>query len=134
MTEITLPSGKTAVLRDPKTVTERLRRPVQNAHAKWTSTETFKTMVVLSRAKKKDSDLTIPDEDMALLDRLNDVTAVALVESWSYEFPVSIDTLQDITGPDYDVLRTETAKSFSDLVTSFAPTPDPASPTEPSNA
>lgn len=132
MPDLTLPSGQTCVIRDPKTVSERLRRPVQNLSSKWFTSESGKALQANAKAKKK-ADVTVSDEDMKILDAMNDATIVALVESWSYDFPVSTDTLLDISGPDYDLLARETAKLFGGLLPSFGPNPDPDSPTEPSS-
>lgn len=141
MTTLTLPSGQTATLRDPKTVSERLRRPIANANIEWAATNTFKRMVERARlpkvakAKADEADpIPLVGEDLILVDRLNDLTAVALVESWSYEFPVTLETLQDITGPDYDALRAASKPFFNELILNVQPTSDPDSPTEPSNA
>jgi len=69
-----------------------------------------------------------------LLEDLNDSLAAALVAGWSYDFPVSLDSMQDLPSRDLDALREKCGPYMARLMPDFEPTPEDASPTAPSIA
>ena len=72
--------------------------------------------------------------DSQLLYELNDIVAVEQIVAWSYETPVTTDSLLDLTGRDYEEILAITAGGVSAFFgTDFGPTPDPESPTQPSD-
>lgn len=130
--EFTTPSGATVTFCDPSQVKERDRRKVTHVVASLQSD----TLAAFMGADKP-SDISMTDinpKDLALADELNDALTAALIVSWSYDFPVSIDALLDLTAEDYDAIGVFAAPFIEALSLQFQPTPDPASPTAPANA
>lgn len=130
-----LPSGATVVLWDVGQVTERYRRPITRLSAQLHASGVGKALAD-ARAAEEAGEPAVPVSlDPAALDlmsALNDAVAAAMTASWSYAFPVSVDAMLDLPGEDYEALRTLTAPYVVPLLPSFAPTPDPESPTAPS--
>lgn len=135
-TAFSLPDGGSAILRDPKLVTERHRRPVTRLNSRIAGSAVGQLLA------SKDS-MTEPEfeeaarkilatEEWALLDDLNDALIVALVESWPYAAPVTSEGLLDIPGEAYDALKIEASKHVTALMPSFAVSPVEESPTPPS--
>lgn len=136
MTPLTLPSGATAVLREPRMVTERLRRPFMRAQRRLASSD---LSVIYLAAQNEGRELTEaegleiaahPDAD--LLEDLDYLAVAALVAEWSYDFPVSADTVLDLPSCDLDALRAAVRPLIPQMSPNFTPTPDPDSPTPPS--
>ena len=85
-------------------------------------------------AARPGSFATVPEEDRDRLSDLNDFAALAMIRSWTFDEPITVESIRDRSLPDYDTLRRETAEAAKALVTDFSPSPDPASPTRPSSA
>ena len=67
--------------------------------------------------------------------RLSDLMMLALVESWSFESPVSEDGLLDLTSEEYDAIDKLCMPQMEALLPEFAEVDvDPASPTSGSAA
>jgi hypothetical protein len=150
-TTITLPDGGIAVIRDPETVTEAQRRPVTRLQMRLAVSPVGQLFERKAKAAKAAAEADATDSEaakaaaevdaevgrlvatdldaMELLDDLNDALIVALVESYNGA-PVVAAT--DLPSRAYDALKVETAKYVTKLMPSFAPSPDPASPTPPS--
>jgi hypothetical protein len=120
--KIPLPDDGWALLRDPAKVSERLRRPVTNLAAR------LQPEIVKATAAEEP---VLDPETFDQFQALNDLVIVALVEEWSFDRPVTIDSVGDLPGDAYDMLRRETAKHVNALLPDFSPNPDPASPTGP---
>lgn len=125
-TKITLPDDGWALLRDPAKVPERLRRPVTSLATRLQPQ--IRALQAVADAER-DGDLTADAVDR--FEELNDLAIVALVAEWSYDFPISVETVGDLPGDAYDELRRATAKQALALIPDFSPDPDPASPTGP---
>jgi hypothetical protein len=145
MQRINLPSGATADLRDVADVTERMRRPVKRLQAKLTAIPEFGAAVREAEAAQKTADGELsPDQQMEIaagmgaafdvLEDLNDALCAAMVAGWSFGGAVSADAMQDLPGRDLDALRTACTPFLPQLNPNFEPSPDDASPIEPSGA
>ena len=115
MSKVDVPGGW-ITLRDPKKVKERDRRPI------------------LAKASQLRSSMDSESVDLVGAYELNDLVAVALIEAWSWDVPVSIESLTDLETASYDAIQRATAPMLSAMMPSFEPTPDPESPTVPSGA
>lgn len=113
MDKIDLPGGAWAQLRDPDTITERQRRPIKAAMIAAGSSGEFQA---------------------ALADGIFDHLVLALLESWSFDAPVTAEGLLDLPGSAYDALTKACTPMLKQILPDFAPTPDPESPSAPSNA
>lgn len=134
-----LPSGGWVELRTPAQVPERARRATALASAKL-SVEVMSTIAEQRTADTDSMEIAVLSKmqpgDMAAMLEVQDCVIVALVASWSYPFAPSADSLLDLEGADYDALQVITAP-FVDAVqggVNTGPSPDPSSPTVPSNA
>ncbi|MCU1590089.1 MAG: hypothetical protein JWP11_1345 [Frankiales bacterium] len=115
-------------LRDPKAVSEKRRRPLMKLIKHMQESP----LAAALHAKTPLEDLVLSDEDYDLAQEINDALSLALVESWSRESEISLDTITDLPGPEYDALQRLVAPLFPELKPNFEPTPDLASPTAPS--
>lgn len=145
MQHVTLPSGATVDIREVADVTERQRRPIKRLRAKLAAVPEFATAVREAEEAQKANagELSAQAQfDIAagmgaafdLLEDLNDALAFAFVAGWSFDLPVSLDSLQDLPGKDLDALREKCSPLLSQLLPNFEPSPDDASPTAPSIA
>lgn len=144
---IELPDEQWAVLRDPKTVTRRHRRPVEDAISGVRSeimSQLGTANEKLERARKDNDEEAIKvaeleqrrvtdqltkDEKAAMRDA-NEAAIVALVERWSYEAPVTLDAVLDILpAPASDALQAAVAPHVSAMF--LRTQPDPMSPNQP---
>lgn len=110
--DVDLPSGATAHFRDPKTLTRRQRDVAQ------------KEMLAQGEATPT------PSQAFEVTDTLVSV----LVESWSYEYPVSREAIADMPALDSDTLMIEVSQRIPEYWLQIGPTPDPKAPTAPSRA
>ena len=102
--KITLPSGATVTLKDPKTLRVKDRKKVVLA-----------------------SDSAQGDFSKALA--LGDALVAMLIEDWSLELPIpliSIDSLGELEMADYDYLVEETKEAQKALFPSLTETPESA--------
>jgi hypothetical protein len=127
MTKIALPGDTWALLRDPKAVTERQRRPVTRLAAGLHASGALKGIDAESG-----EGLTV--EALDGMSDLNDAIVLALVAEWSFDLPITADGLLDLPGAVYDSLREQTAKFTTALLPDFSPSTDDESPSEPSPA
>lgn len=115
MDKIDLPGGGWAALRDPDTVTERQRKPFIKAVGRAGNLAGFE------------------DGGIGALLDVQDALVLALVDSWSYDGPVTADALEDLPHKAISSLRLACQAFRDELLPDFGPTPDPASPSAPSN-
>lgn len=140
MNRITLPSGGWADLRAANDVTERQRRPIKRIQTQLAGNSGFVAAVNEAQAQgdgelSADAQLRIAagmGDAFDLLESLNDFLIAAVVAGWSYDFPVSADSAQDLPGRDLDALREACAPYMSELSPNFEPTPEADSPIVPS--
>lgn len=141
MIRVSLPSGATADLRPSADVTERQRRPIKRIQAQLGAKPAF--VAAIGEAKDVEGELSAEaqlkiaagmGDAFELLEQLNDFLVAAVVAGWSYDFPVSADAVQDLSGRDLDALREKVAPYMAELSPGFEPTPEDESPTEPSTA
>lgn len=137
-TILELPDGGTATFRDPKQVSERHRRPVARLQQRLAASAVGQLLAskdaMSDEQFEAEARKLLASDEWELLDDLNDALVVALVESWSYERPVSLDGLLDLPSAVYDALRAEASKHVADLLPSFDVSPEESSPTQPSAA
>jgi len=107
-------------LRDPELVPERLRRPVFNMSVKGAG--------IMSG----DND-QVNTEAINFFSDFNDLLAVAMIESWSFNIPLSVDGMLDLPGKTYDDIREAVTPFVSDLIPDFGVDVDPKAITETSN-
>lgn len=145
--KISLPDGGWALLRDPRRVTERQRRPVTRLQAKVMGSAVGALLAEKERREAageaagpldewftEESRKLMGSQDYMLLDDYNDALIEALVAEWSYDGTPSADAALDLPGEAYEALKAECAKHMNALTVNFSP--DNAqvetSPTEPS--
>lgn len=114
MDKIDVPGGW-AKLRDPDTVTERQRKPF---------------VLAIGRASKADEN---EDGGLSALVEVQDSLVLAMVEEWSFEFPVTAAGIEDLPHRAISALRSACMPFQKELMPDFGPNPDPASPPVPSN-
>ena len=128
--KIELSNGGWAILCDPAAVSVKKRRPIE------------KSLMIIGKGQAKSAlnqdPATIGSElDLEIVDQfyeLNDLLIVARVESWSFELPITIDSLGDLTQDDYQLLQKIAAENVTSMVPNFGLSNDPSSPTLPSGA
>lgn len=115
--QVSLPSGATVTLRDPKTIRHKDRKRL------------FKTLDETGEG------------EMSRVFAMGDALIILLVQSWSIEAPVpsvSVDSLDEMEIADYDALVEHTKELQKVLFPSLNDTvenqQDPKAPTENSNA
>lgn len=112
-------SGGWVVLRDPKQVPERLRRPLISMTAKSLNT------IEAAKAENK-----IDADTIDFYSEFNDLLAVALIDSWSFADTVSVDNLLDLPAASYDAIRNLVSPLVTSLMPDFSVSPDPKAITE----
>jgi hypothetical protein len=141
-TKIQLGNDGWAILRDPAAVPVRLRRPVEKmlmavgrGQAK-AALEAQQTAIANAKTGDTiDPSTVAANMDSSVIDQfyeLNDLLIIARVESWSFDFPITLDSLGDLTQEDYEVLQTIAANNVTSMVPNFGLSNNPDSPTPPS--
>jgi hypothetical protein len=128
--KVELSNGGWAILRDPAAVSVKNRRPVE------------KVLMAIGRGQAKaalnqDPATAGSELDPAIVDQfyeLNDLLIVARLESWSFDLPISVDSLGDLVQDDYVLLQKIAAENVTSMVPNFGLSNDPSSPTLPSGA
>jgi hypothetical protein len=135
MKRVNLPSGAHADLRHVTDITERHRRPLKKLQTELLGMADFAATVEKAQGNKK---LSKAEQDALAaglkdsfepLEELNDRLVVAVVAGWSYDFPVSYDTILDLPVRDLDALREHVAPYMEQLSPNFSPQKDKNSPT-----
>jgi hypothetical protein len=141
-TKIELGNGGWAILRDPAAVPVKLRRPVEKMLMAVGRGQAKAALEAKQEAiaNAKTGDTVDPSSIAATMDpsvidqfyELNDLLIVARVESWSFELPISVDSLGDLTQEDYELLQKVAAQNVTSMVPNFGLSNNPDSPTPPS--
>lgn len=140
---VQLPKGQFAMLRDPEDVSERLRRPFVDTRqaamaallASGVKPEEFDAALTGSDEQKSQLGVKMLAAGMAAGMRdSNDLLIIALTESWSFEKPLAVESLLDLTSKTYNALLDACQKLAPGLDPDFDPNVDESSPTTPSNA
>lgn len=113
--------GGWVVLRDPKQVKEKHRRPI-----------IAKGGEMQGAAVRVSEEGGSDERDLLALYEFNDLVAVALIEEWSFDLPITTESLGELPASAYDKVLALTAPLIAGMMPSFEPTPDPDSPTVPS--
>lgn len=128
MRRIELPGGAWADLREISEITERLRRPI-----KVIAGASAATIARLQGVTTTDdmAALGLSEDEADRFSRLQDATIVAVVAAWSYDLPISTDSLLDIPAEAYDALAVATATVGAKVAVDVSPTPapEPGNPT-----
>jgi len=140
---IELPRGAYAILRDPAEVPERYRRPIVAAQLGFASSKqalaAAQTFIATDdQAVSEDARLDAAADligagALSAIDDISDLLIVALVDSWSFSQPITVDGVLDLPSSAYRALREAVEPYLSALMPEFTPNPDPASPTHPSS-
>jgi|SRR6185437_6632671 len=140
---VELPKGQHAMLRDPEEVSERLRRPyvdrrqsaIASALSDGVSAEDIDAAMKGTDEQKAQLGVKMLASGMTSGMRdASDLLIIALVESWSFEMPIAVDSLLDLPSKTYSALLEACQGLAPGLDPDFAPNPDEDSPTTPSNA
>jgi hypothetical protein len=65
-----------------------------------------------------------------LMDGVNDLVILAMVSDWSFDMPVTLESLGELPALTYDALLKACESAAKGLFPSFEPTKDADSPTE----
>jgi len=125
MVKKTIVGSGWVMLRDPKMVPERLRRPIMAQAASI-------QQVARELTASIDTDSAASKESVLSLYDFNDLVAVALISAWSWDAPVTVESLQDLPGSEYDEIQKLVSPLIGELMPNFEPDPAADSPTEPS--
>ena len=141
-TKIELGNGGWAILRDPAAVPVRLRRPVEKmlmavgrGQAKAALEAKQEAIANAKTGDTIDPSTVAANMDSSVIDQfyeLNDLLIVARVESWSFDLPINVDSLGDLTQEDYELLQKIAATNVTSMVPNFGLSNNPDSPTPPS--
>jgi hypothetical protein len=148
---IPLSGGNAATLRTSAELTERQRRPVTNALALVSP----QGQVALDASYRLRADAKLPEDDkkrlkaeeravlaaqvqftkgdVENLDASNDLAIVAFTKHWTRSEAITLESVLDLPGPDYDALREAVAPLAAELFVKFSPSKNSDSPTAPSS-
>lgn len=141
-----LKAGGWVDLRDQADVSERLRRPVRKLQMILAADPAFSGVVKnaaqggitsvddVSPGMAAEMMSTMGAGSVDMMMDLQDHAIMSRVMGWSFEFPVTLDSLQDLPGLAYDEISKLCAPGALDNGPDFSPSQDPASPTDPSTA
>ena len=141
---VALPHDGHAILRDPAEVPERHRRPIVAAQLGFASSKqalaAAQTFIATEgdQAVSEDARLDAAADligagALSAIDDISDLLIVALVDSWSFSQPITVEGVLDLPSSSYRALREAVEPYLSALMPEFTPNPDPASPTHPSS-
>lgn len=122
--KITLPNDAWAEIRNPKEVPERLRRPVSQA------------LLVMGKNQSTltdDAPESMSPEALSSFESLNDLLILARVKAWSYDLPITMESVLDLPSYSYNILRQETASGMMEMMPDFSSSDAPDSPINPSS-
>lgn len=126
-TVLPLPDDQHALIRAPRQVPEKLRRPLTALTVRMSALmpEGVDTMGEDAQALAMGRAMSA---DPGVMDAMNDALILALVAAWSYEHPVSAEGLGELPGCAYDAIKAHCETLRSALMPSFKPTPEGDSP------
>lgn len=139
--KISLPDGAWAVLRDPEMVTERQRRPLVQLQRKVLGSDVGGVLVGAQGTDLSPAETlqllrpVMASDDFNMIEQIDDLLMVVLIDSWSYEQPVTVDATLDLPRPARSALLAACKPLLGKLLgdTSDEDVLDPASPTVPAN-
>jgi hypothetical protein len=112
--KIDLGNGEWAKLREPKEVRERDRRPLEKVQRSLLGSGLGDALIERAQAgveNVSEAEMVellrphLADDAMDLISDADDLLIKALVEEWSYETPITVETIQDLPGRAYDALK-----------------------------
>ena len=132
---VDLPDGQWADLYDPVKVPERKRRPVVRALLDLLKARAVHGVPSFDAEALTDEDkaaAVASQLDPSLLssaDELTDAVAVALVQAWSFEKNITVDSLLDLPADAYKALSEACVPMLPSLLPQFEVSPDPKATT-----
>ena len=134
---IELSNSAWADLREPETVSVRLRRPVEKALMAIAQGDAAKALEgnedLSDETKASQVALTI---DLAVLDQfndLNDLLVLSRLEAWSFDTPISLEAILDLPDVDYKALQKASSTEIFSMLPNFGISDAPDSPIKPSD-
>lgn len=122
--KIDLPSGGWVAFRDPEQTTEAQREPVMMLAIRASGSGLWPAL------QGEVSMNTVTDAELTSISDFSRALAIALIEEWSFEQPVTIDGLKSIPGlKDYRTIIEAAARHRDALMPNFEVDPDTESPT-----
>lgn len=106
--------GGWAKLRDPQDVTERQRRPLARVQRLLAGSGVGNALIDWHEEHHREPDEDemrnllkpfLADDEMDLFESSNDQLILALVEEWSFDKPITVESIQDLPGRAYAALR-----------------------------
>lgn len=130
---VELSHGQWAEMREADEITEAGQRSIMRASLQMPA-ERRKQFRAAAGDEEKSAALndTLELEDLDAFKAMSDATILAYLRSWSFEEKPTVEALQDLSLKDYEAL--EAATKAIEARPDFTPSPDPASPTNPSSA
>ena len=133
---IELSNSAWADLREPETVSVRLRRPIEKALMAIAQGDAAKALEgtedLNDETKASQVALTI---DLAVLDQfndLNDLLVLSRLEAWSFDAVISLEAILDLPDVDYKALQKAASTEIFQMLPDFGISDAPNSPTNPS--
>lgn len=136
-TRIELSNSGWAELRDPAAVPVRLRRPVEKMLfdiSQSNGTEALANAAGDQEQAAAELVANIDGELFSKFNDLNDLLILARVAAWSFDLPITLDSVLDLPASDYYLLQEVAAKDITEMMPNFVQNTNPSSPTLPSNA
>lgn len=135
--KIELPNGGWAVLRDPAAVPVRLRRPVEKllmAVSNGRTREALENVESIDDVQRAaEIAKSLDQEAMDEFYELNDLLVLARVQEWSFDFPVTRESIGDLPSAIYEKLQKACSKNLIEMIPDFGQDNNPDSPTNPSD-
>lgn len=122
-----VPSGGWVALRDPKLITQAQRRPVAIARIRAGGSR------VWAKVAAGESMTDVTDDEIAASWKFLDTLAVALVSEWSFDAPITSESLVGLVEDDYEEVIAAALKHLPTLMPEFGVDPDRDSPTDASD-
>jgi hypothetical protein len=118
MSDQTPVHGGWVSLRSPDLVPERLRRPL-----------VAQTAAGAKMLDGMDEESEVDSDVLAFWNGYNDLLAIAMIESWSFNGSISLEGLLDLPAKSYDDIQKLVAPFISELMPNFEATDDPKATT-----
>lgn len=122
--KIELPGGNWAKLRDPQDITDKQRRPLAKLQRLLAASDLGDALTQRAEmgeevTEKQLNDLLKPvlaGEEWDLLESTSDLLVVALVEEWSFEQPITAESVQNLPGRVSKALRAACDPLLTDVL------------------
>jgi len=139
--KVDLGNGSWAKLRDPQDVTDKQRRPLAKLQRLLAASNLGEALTQRAQMGEEvtDKDLqdllkpVLADDEWELLESTSDLLIVALVEEWSFDTPIIVESVQNLPGRVSKALRAACDPLLTDVlgIESEEDVLDPESPTPP---